>query len=61
MTHEPAKIVEHAILLKRNGSVMEKYDHNDVPDRARALQLIAMLRSDRPEETIELITTEVFQ
>jgi hypothetical protein len=61
MIHEPAKITEHVILLKRNGSVIERYIGDEVPNRSRALELIAMLRSARPEETIELITTEVFQ
>ena len=58
MIHEPAKITTYEVVVKRNGVVWERYDE---PTREEALMGVGNMRSDRPDETIELITTEVFQ
>lgn len=58
MIHEPAKTATHVIQIRDGLIIREQYD---VPNRGEALVAIGEMRSARPEETIELITTEVFQ
>lgn len=58
MTHEPAKTTTHVIQIRDGLIIREQYD---VPNRGEALVAVAEMRSTRPDETIELITTEVFQ
>jgi hypothetical protein len=58
MTHTPAKSTTHVIQVRDGLIVRAQYD---VPTRGEALVAIAEMRSARPEESIVMITTEVFQ
>lgn len=57
MIHEQPTKITYTVILRGQGARQEI----DVSSRGEALVTIARMRSDRPEETLELVTKEVFQ